>query len=61
MNKDQVQGHAKELKGKLKEATGKAVGNERLTAEGQIDQVVGKTKQKVGDAKETVKKAVDRL
>ena len=61
MNKDQVKGQAKELKGKVKEVAGKAVGNDRLVAEGQVDQIVGKTQSKVGNAKESVKKAIDRL
>jgi uncharacterized protein YjbJ (UPF0337 family) len=61
MNKDQVQGRVDDVKGKIKEAAGKAVGNERLTTEGQIDQVAGKTQAKVGDAKEVVKDAIDKI
>lgn len=61
MNKDQVKGRVEDVKGKVKEAAGKAVGNDRLTAEGQVDQIVGKTRAKVGDAKESVKKAIDKL
>lgn len=61
MNKDQVQGNVENIKGKVKEAAGKAVGNDRLAAEGQVDQIAGKTQAKVGDAKETVKKAIDKL
>ena len=60
MNKDQVQGRAEELKGNVKEAAGKLVGNEKLEAEGKVDQLAGKGQAKVGDAKETVKDAVDR-
>lgn len=61
MNKDQVKGRVEDVKGKIKEATGKAVGNDRLTTEGKIDQVAGKTQANVGDAKETVKKAIDKI
>jgi uncharacterized protein YjbJ (UPF0337 family) len=61
MNKDQVKGRAEDVKGKVKEAAGKAVGNDRLAAEGQVDQVAGKTQAKVGDAKESVKKTIDKL
>ena len=64
MNKDQVNGRAETLKGDLKEAAGKLVGNERLTTEGQADQVAGKVQSTVGDVKNNVgnaiKKAIDR-
>ncbi|MEO5686100.1 MAG: CsbD family protein [Burkholderiaceae bacterium] len=64
MNKDQVNGRAETLKGDVKEAAGKLVGNERLTAEGQAEQVTGKVQSKLGDVKSDVgnalKKAIDR-
>ncbi|GAA0764961.1 CsbD family protein [Ideonella azotifigens] len=61
MNKDQVQGRVEDVKGKIKEAAGKAVGNDRLKNEGRVDQVAGKTQATVGDAKEKVKDAIDRI
>ncbi|HEY9027969.1 MAG TPA: CsbD family protein [Burkholderiaceae bacterium] len=39
MNKDQVNGRAETVKGNVKEAAGKIVGNERLTAEGKADRL----------------------
>lgn len=60
MNKDQVAGRAEDAKGKVKEAAGKAVNNDRLKTEGQMDQAAGKTQKQMGDTKEAVKKAVDR-
>ena len=64
MNKDQVNGRAETLKGDLKEAAGKLVGNERLTTEGQAEQVAGKVQSTVGDVKSkvgsTLKNAIDR-
>jgi uncharacterized protein YjbJ (UPF0337 family) len=60
MNKDQVQGRATQAKGDIKEAAGKMVGNRKLQGEGLIDQAKGKTQAGYGDAKEQVKKAVDR-
>ena len=64
MNKDQVEGRAETVKGNLKEAAGKLVGNERLTTEGQADQAAGKVQSTVGDVKSNVgdalKKAIDR-
>ena len=64
MNKDQVNGRVETAKGDVKEATGKLVGNERLTAEGQAEQAAGKVQSTVGDVKNDVgnaiKKAIDR-
>mgnify|MGYP003946100563 CR=1 FL=1 len=64
MNKDQVKGRAETAKGNVKEAAGKAVGNDRLAAEGRADQAAGKVQSKVGDAKRdvghAVKNAIDR-
>lgn len=61
MNKDQVDGRLEQAKGKLKEVAGEVVGNDRLKAEGEVDQVAGKTEAKVGDAKESVKRGIDKL
>lgn len=58
MNEDQVKGRAETVKGHIKEAAGKVVGNERLEAEGKADQVAGKTQSTYGDVKEDVKDAV---
>ncbi len=64
MNKDQVDGRAETIKGNVKEATGKLVGNERLAAEGQAEQAAGKVRSTVGDVKNNVgnaiKNAIDR-
>jgi uncharacterized protein YjbJ (UPF0337 family) len=64
MNKDQVNGRAETVKGDIKEAAGKLVGNERLTAEGKAEQAAGKVQSTVGDVKSDVgsaiKKAIDR-
>ena len=50
---DKASNKAQEVKGKVKENTGKAVGNERLEAEGAADQ----TKADVEQAGEKVKDA----
>lgn len=57
MNKDQVEGTWDKAKGNVKEAAGKAVGNESLEAEGKVDQASGAVQKKVGDVKEAVKDA----
>ncbi|MBT2368986.1 CsbD family protein [Streptomyces sp. ISL-10] len=43
---------ADKLKGKAKEAMGKATGDERLKAEGRTDQAKGKAKKAMEDTKE---------
>ena len=55
---DKTKNKAEEIKGKAKEATGKAVGNERLEAEGVADQTAADVKQageKVKDAGKNLK------
>ena len=61
MNEDQVKGRVEQVKGKIEEAAGKVVGNDRLTGEGQADQAAGKVQKTYGDAKEDVKKGIDKL
>ena len=39
VDKNEISGGAKELGGKIKEGVGKLVGNERLQAEGAVDQL----------------------
>lgn len=61
MNKDQVKGVAEQAKGKLKEAAGDLTGNRQLQQEGRADQVGGSVRKSVGDAKEQVKRGIDKL
>jgi uncharacterized protein YjbJ (UPF0337 family) len=60
MHKDQIKGAAKDAGGAIKEAVGKAVGNERLEAEGMADQAAGKIQKGVGDLKEAGRDALKR-
>jgi uncharacterized protein YjbJ (UPF0337 family) len=60
MNKDQVKGRVEQAKGSVKQGTGKAVGNPNLEAEGTVDKTAGKAQATYGDAKEKVKRAVDK-
>ncbi|MFC8916097.1 CsbD family protein [Streptomyces sp. NPDC047821] len=46
---------ARTAKGKAKEATGRAVGNESLEAEGRLEQMKGDAKQTVEKGKDTLK------
>lgn len=55
VNKDQVSGVAKQVKGSVKEAAGKATGNRKTQAEGTADKVSGKVQKAYGDAKQKLK------
>ena len=52
---DKAGNAAEKVKGKVKETAGRAVGNERLTAEGRADQAKGDAKQAVEKAKDALK------
>lgn len=56
MDKDRVIGTAKQAKGAIKEAAGKAVGDAKLTAEGKSDKFEGKIQNAVGGLKDALKK-----
>lgn len=57
MNKDRVEGAAKQAKGAIKDAAGKITGDAKLRAEGQSDKMAGKIQNAVGGAKDAVKNA----
>ena len=42
MDKDRIIGSAKKIKGEVKEAAGKAVGDAKLESEGKADKIEGK-------------------
>ena len=54
--KDQIQGTFHEVKGKVKEETGKATNNPDLEAEGQGENLAGKIQKKVGQIKKVFEK-----
>jgi uncharacterized protein YjbJ (UPF0337 family) len=55
MNEDRVKGSLKDIKGRTKEAAGKALGDEKMKREGQADRVEGKIQNTVGGIKDTLK------
>jgi uncharacterized protein YjbJ (UPF0337 family) len=57
MDRDRVDGAAKNIGGKAKEAAGKVLGDEKLKAEGRTDQVAGKTQNAIGGMKDAVRDA----
>lgn len=58
MHKDTVKGAAKDAKGSIKEAAGKATGNTRLEAEGAAEKTAGKVQKGVGELKEAARNAL---
>jgi uncharacterized protein YjbJ (UPF0337 family) len=51
MKKEQATGRAQQVKGKVKEAAGKAVGNKTLQLKGKAEKAAGAVKSGYGDAK----------
>jgi uncharacterized protein YjbJ (UPF0337 family) len=58
MNKDQVDGHIKEVKGKIKEVTGRVIGDKTMENKGKLQNAVGKAQAGYGDVKEDIKDAL---
>jgi len=58
MDKDRIAGSAKEIKGSIKEAVGKALGDAKLQSEGKADKAEGKVQNAVGGLKDTVRDAL---
>lgn len=52
---DRIEGAAKNIGGKMKEAAGKVTGDHKLQAEGKADQVEGKVQNAVGGAKDAIR------
>ncbi|MFE3838454.1 CsbD family protein [Pseudogemmobacter sonorensis] len=57
---DRIKGVANEATGKVKQAFGRATGNEKLEAEGIAQEVKGEGQQIKGKAKDAVKNVVDK-
>lgn len=52
---DRVEGAAKNMGGKAKEAAGNLTGDEKLKAEGKADQFEGKVQNAVGGVKDSLR------
>lgn len=55
MDKDRVGGSIKQIVGGVKEAVGKAVGDNKLEAEGKAEKAAGKVQNAVGGVKDSVR------
>ncbi|BAN46453.1 CsbD family protein [Metapseudomonas resinovorans] len=56
MNKDQFEGKVDQLKGLIKETTGRLFGNQRLENAGKAQNAAGNIQEKVGDSREDITK-----
>ena len=56
-----MNGKTDEVKGRIKEAAGALIGNDKLREEGKTDQAVGKVKQVAEKAVEEVKEVVKKV
>ena len=52
---DRIEGAAKNIGGKIKEAAGQVTGDSKLQAEGKADQVEGKVQNTVGGVKDSLR------
>ena len=59
VDKDRVEGSAKNIGGKIKEGFGKLTGDSKTEAEGKMDQAEGKIQNTVGGIKDSVRDALD--
>ena len=54
--KDNAEGKMHQVKGKIKETVGKAVGNPDLEVEGKVEKIEGQVQEKVGQIKKVLDK-----
>jgi uncharacterized protein YjbJ (UPF0337 family) len=60
-NKNEREGKADEVKGRVKQAVGDLTGNDKLKASGKVDETVGKAKTAVGGAQRKVAAAIQSV
>ena len=61
MDKEHVKGATEKAVGKAEETLGHVTGNRKLETEGKVDQAKGALHNKVGDAKDAGKEAIDTV
>ena len=60
MSTNRIEGAAKKAAGSVKQAVGKAVGNERLQAKGAVEKAVGSAQNALGKAQDKLANALKR-
>jgi uncharacterized protein YjbJ (UPF0337 family) len=61
MNRDQVEGKAKEIKGRIKQGVGDVANDEDLRNEGVADEAEGQVQKGFGNVRDKVSKAVEDI
>ena len=59
MDKDRVEGSAKQIKGNIKEGLGKLTGDTKTEAEGRADKAEGKVQNTIGGIKDKARELLD--
>jgi uncharacterized protein YjbJ (UPF0337 family) len=60
MDKDRIDGAAKQAKGAIKEAVGKVTGDKKTQAEGVAEKAAGKVQNSVGGAKDAARETLKK-
>jgi uncharacterized protein YjbJ (UPF0337 family) len=60
MNKDQIHGKIDQAKGKIKQAVGEGLNDQKLANKGVVDQVKGAAEETWGNAKDAAAATADR-
>lgn len=61
MDEDRIKGSASDIGGKVKDAAGGLLGDNKMQAEGKADQVSGQLQNAYGSAKDTLRESADTL
>ena len=61
MDKDRLEGSAKQAKGGIKEVAGKVTGDAKTEAEGKADKAEGQVQNAVGGMKDAAREARDKV
>lgn len=61
MDEDRIKGSATDIGGKVKDAAGGLLGDNKMQAEGKADQMSGQLQNAYGSAKDTARDAADTL
>jgi uncharacterized protein YjbJ (UPF0337 family) len=61
MGKNRIEGSIKEAKGSVEVAAGKLLGDDKLTAKGNVDKVAGKIQNALGSLSEALAKPTTKV
>jgi uncharacterized protein YjbJ (UPF0337 family) len=61
MNRDEIEGKAEAIKGKVKQAAGHLTNDPKLHDEGVVDEAAGKTQDTIGRGRRKVGEAVENI